>query len=518
MRGLLRLALGAGLLGICACQAPASCSLEPLPEPLQEQQLGQRAVAFYTPAAEVEAMDHELLWLLGEAGQAMAPLELPELAGSLGETLSFTSPAFSESLGLESLAPSLEGSALSIALQSKPLVLDVPLQVFSEGEPLRACSLVIRLAGRQGLVLLTAEQAVDGANLVFASEAFWEGENAEWLEFELEAGCPEQEGSELEERWRVALEEAYRVGLQALSGNLASAAGQSLGLDRACAGRLPAGLSFSLAPSLGSLSQGVQNWHLALVGGVTATTHACVPADILPAEPATGAHAVFPEHLPRSGEDYGMAVALSKAFLFQGLSAAYRSGFFCREAGDGELLVALDDLLRSLTDLAPLGPMRLALAPLGAPSLEFVGADLEAGEQLFRLRLGLPDLTLDVYAEMDGAALRVLAFRADLSLTLLPQIDETGDDMSLRFVLLDVAVNGLEILHDEMLSEAGEDLRTLASQVVERSAYALVNQLPPVPLSLPTCAAGEVLEGQLSEEHVLLYFSDPFEPGPWPLP
>lgn len=501
-----------GLLLLVACEGPESCGVQALDQPLAEEQLGPRSLEFHVPEAEMEDLQHEILWLLGEEGQAAFPLEIPALSGSLGGPLDFDSQSLAGQVSLNSMESWLEEGQLRLQVTLEPHSLSVPLQVYSELDPLRVCQLQVTIPSRQALVLMRLADEGDDQPLHFAAEAAWDSGEAFSPELMLEEGCPQQEGSQLETIWREALSEAYRVGLGSLAEAMSGAADRSLGLDVSLSGKLADGLRFQLSPQLSEVSTDESAWSLGLRGGVSAGSHECVPDDLLSAPPADGQGAPFSEVLPRSGEAYGMAVAISKAFVQQGLTAAHRSGLFCRSAGEGALELELDDLLPSTTDFAPLGSVRVAVFPDGAPQLGVQGADLDAGETLFRLRVSLPQVSMDVYGQMDGAALRLLACKADLRLTLATSI-ENG---LLRFQLVDLAVNNLEILFDELLSESGEDLRQRSTQVIQRVTEALLARLPAMGLNLPVCGAGAALEGQLSEEHLLLYFADPFEPGPWP--
>ncbi|MBN2493473.1 MAG: hypothetical protein JXR96_02685 [Deltaproteobacteria bacterium] len=493
-------------LGLCAL---AACDAPPLPEPLDPAAEGQRAVELFLPAYRAEALDVELLAELEGADADRLRLELDAISGSLGEPLSFECEPASASIALEALSAWAHSGGVSAQVHFESSELLLPLEVFSEGEPLRTCFATAAIALPSATVAM--ELTEQEGSLGLAATVHWDAPRQP-AEVVLEEGCPEQPGSQLASLVRQAVDEALRVGLAGLAGDVALAVERSTGLTAGVSiGLGEPEIRFSLLAALDSIETD-SAVRVGLAGGFEADRASCVPDLPLP-PPASGAAASIAELLPRSGEGYGMAVAFSRAFLLQGLAGVHRAGLVCRHSGQGGLSIEIADLFPSLGALGQLGEVRVAIWPDGQPELDFAGADVLAGEVLPRVLVHLPEVRMDLYIDLEGANVRVLGARADVGLNLAPRLE----DDRLSFALKECQVLHLQIDHAELLAESGETLRSKAGQAIGRVAAAQIEALEPLTIYRPACAGGEVLESRLLDEHVVLYFDGLDPPGLSPI-
>jgi hypothetical protein len=229
-----------------------------------------------------------------------------------------------------------------------------------------------------------------------------------------------------------------------------------------------------------------------------------VPADAADLPPSIEPPAEFSESVPGTGEPYGMGVSISRGFLNQGLAAAYRGGLLCRRAGAGDLSdVRLDDLFTSLRSLGPLSAVRAAVWPGGQPQMEFTSPDPAAGEDLPRVMVTLPRLTVDIYGNLEWTDVRLLSVTADVLAVLAPRL-ENG---ALSFGLVEAHIGAMDINFSKLLDESDQELRSGAIAAAERMIDRMVADMGLAEFPRPACGGGELLAAALEGGRILLYFA-----------
>ena len=161
--------------------------------------------------------------------------------------------------------------------------------------------------------------------------------------------------------------------------------------------------------------------------GITADGHPCMPALALP---QIGASA-----LPGAGSAEPGSVLLSARVVRQALTAVWLAGAACGAHATGGIEVPADDLAAAWPALGRLPantPLSIQLWPREAPSvgLAIGGAD--------RLTVGTGLVDVDLYAELDGAEVRLASMTIDVDAVLGVWIGPTGvvtvtpEDVTLR--------------------------------------------------------------------------------------
>jgi hypothetical protein len=485
---------GALLLGGCPVgpldQEPASGSLSP------------RGLELYLPAGRLEALGGTLLELLRAAGQGELSALLPAQAGSLGDgEASYGLPEQLVGLALEEiqLSPGAGGLLLHATLAGAEASWAMELVPF--GGTGRACALSVHGQPRTLEVgwLLSVDAAGRPA-LVPSGQAALLGEQAQVA---LAQDCTVLDTSALLGEVGLALEAALQAGVPELVARLSVATGSLLGLDAGGSGSVSAGFRFSFLASWEATELTEGRLRVGLAGGFEGERAECVPPDVAEPGPGTGAPAEFSDLLPGAGGEYGLALAVPHATLEQGLRAAHRAGLLCRRADEKPLEgVSLAELLPSLETLGSLNGVRVAVWPEAAPELSMEPPGAE-GERLPRAVVHLSGVGVDVYADLDGADVRVLGCEAELFLTLVPSLDPAG----LRVQLAETRVGNLEIGFALLPDESGPDLHQAAAALLGRLAGALVGSLGPLALPLPAAGRGEVLEAWTEAQAVVIYLA-----------
>ncbi|HOX46147.1 MAG TPA: hypothetical protein PK668_21265 [Myxococcota bacterium] len=476
------------------------CPVEPLDRPPAPEALGPRGLELYLPAGRVAALGAILLEQLRATDQAELRARLPSLAGTLGGgQASYGLPEQELGLALEvilltpldgglQLSASLAGPEASWALDLLPL----------EGEA-RTCALGVHGPARS--LELAWQLHADAAGrpvLLPTGQAVLSGEPGV---VELAQDCTVLDTGALRAEIGQALEAALQAGLPGLVADLGSAAGGVLGLDAGGAGSVSAGFRFSFLTDGTAAALTGGRLRLGLVGGFEGDRAECVPPGLAPPAPGAGGLAGFADLLPGSGQAYGLALAVPHATLVQGLCAAHRAGLLCRRVDEVPLEgVSLTELLPSLEALGSLNGARVAVWPEAAPELSLEPPG-EPGERLPRAVLRLPGVGVDVYADLDGADVRVLGCEAELFLTLVPSLDAEG----LRVRLVETRVGNLEIGFALLPDESGPALRQAAAALLGQAAGVLVDGLGPLALPLPAAGRGEVLEAWTEAQAVVIY-------------
>jgi hypothetical protein len=424
------------------------------------------------------------------------------LQGSLGGTIEFVSNESELEIHAFDLEADVFDSKLQVAASMGAVEVSVPLDVYAEGEFLRTCFLHVVVPER-GLYVTLAFSVVanDGPVLVVDSPPKIVGAS---VAAELDFNCPEQPGSDVQSVVIGSVEKVIQAAGLDFASELAEIAGGAVGTGSGSAGSMVDRVDFLVSPDAGAAGMGADDLRIGLRGGFESTRAPCVPADAADLPPFVEPPAEFPARVPGTGGPYGMGISVSKAFLKQGLAAAYRGGMLCRRAGAGDLPdVRLDDLFPSLRALGPMSAIRAAVWPGGQPELEFAPPDPDAGEDLPQIIVTLPRLALDIYGSLEWTDIRLLSVTADLLLVLSPQI-ENG---SLSFVPVEVHIDGMDIDFSKLLDENDADLRAGARAAAERVIARMVEDLGLLEFPRPACAGGDLLGSALEGGRILLYFA-----------
>jgi hypothetical protein len=135
--------------------------------------------------------------------------------------------------------------------------------------------------------------------------------------------------------------------------------------------------------------------------------------------------------------------------------------------------------------------------------MEFTTPDPAAGEDLPRMMVTLPRLTVDIYGKLEWTDMRLLSVTADILVVLAPRL-ENG---SLTFGLAEAHIGSMDINFSKLLDESDEDLRSGAIAAAERVIDQLVTEIGLVELPRPACGAGDLLGAALEGGRILLYFA-----------
>ena len=479
--------------------APA-CNVSPLQNDLDPASVGSRAVEFYVPATS--PVGDVISAMLTQAEADVIGLNLPAVQGSLGGTLEYVTSECELEIPVFDLGADVLDSKLQIAASMGAAEVTVPLDVYASGELLRTCFLRV-VAPERGLhvKLAFAPTPGNGPLLVVDSPPDIVGTPAT---AELDYDCPEQPGSDVQSVVIGSVEEVIQDGVLAFASDLAGTAGSAVGTTSGAAGSVEDLVDFLMLPDSTAAGMGVDDLRIGLLGGFESVRAPCVPTEATDLPPSIEPPAEFPERVPGTGVPYGMGVSVSKCFLNQGLAAAYRGGLLCRRAGAGDLAeVRMDDLFPSLRSLGPISAVRAAVWPGGQPEMEFTTPDPAAGEDLPRMMVTLPRLTVDIYGKLEWTDIRLLSVTADVLVVLAPRL-ENG---SLAFGLAEAHIGGMDINFSKLLDESDEDLRLGAVAAAERVLDRMVADIGLVELPRPACGAGDLLGAALEGGRILLYFA-----------
>jgi len=484
----------------------AACEQGDLQRRLAQESLGRDVVEFYLPPDAGQQLGDAVAAELALRQADSLRIELPALEGSLGDPLTFATGSATFMLPMSSVRCTPQAGLFSASVDLEPVEANLPVDVFSGGEPLKTCfvHLVIPTRRIQGL-LAWGHDADDAPVVLVEGPAGLDGEAVSWS---FPVDCPQQPGGEFEAVVDHAFRDAQAVGADRLMASVAEALGASLGIEAGGGASIqtPAAegmLHIELGCLPDAVSAQADEVTVRLVGGFESTRAACVPPDVLVAAPGAEPRAEFDQRVPRTGESYTMGVSLSRGMLDQGLAAAHRAGWFCRYPSTGELAgVCLEGMLPSLETVGMVRGVRLALWPASSPTLELVEAYADAGEKLPRLKITFERLDVDIYTELDGADIRLLGLSTSVGLALVPRLE--GQALGLRLGRVDIT--DLQVTNAELAAESDTVLRSVAASLIEQAAAALVDEIEPVPLERPAAAAGELLGSRLTEDRVLLYF------------
>jgi len=478
----------------------AACSVSPLQRDLDPDSVGSQAVEFYIPADS--PLGEVIAGLLTEAQADAVRVSLPVMQGSLGGTLEYVTSECELEIPVSDFGAVVQDSKLQITATMGAAEVNVPLDVYAQGELLRTCFLRLVAPERQVHLQLAFSSAltdapalvVDGAPDIAGSP----------VSAELDYDCPEQPGSDIQSLVIGSVEEVIRESVAGFASDLAVMAGDAVGAGSGIAGSVEDLLDFLMLPDPAAAGMGAEDLRIGLLGGFESERAPCVPADAADLPPSAEPPAGFSAGVPGTGEPYGMGISISKGFLNQGLAAGYRGGLLCRRAGAGNLSgVRLDDLFPSLRSLGPLSAVRAAVWPGGQPQLEFTAPDPEAGEELPRMMVTLPRLVVDVYGNLEWTDVRLLSVTADVLVVLSPRL-ENG---SLSFGLAEAHIGSMNINFSKLLDEDDADLRSGAIAAAERVIGRLVADMRLAEFPRPPCGAGELLKAELDGGRILLYFA-----------
>jgi len=488
------------ILAAAIMMMAAACSVSPLQRDLDPASVGSQAVEFYVPATS--PLDEVISTLLAEAQADVVRVSLPVVEGSLGGTLEYVTSECELEIPVSDLGAVVLDSKLHIDAAMNTAEVNVPLDVYAEGELLRTCFLRLIFPERQLHVELAFSSTLtDAPALVMGSAPEITGSP---LSAELDYDCPEQPGSDVQSLVICSVEEAIRESATVFASELAVMAGEAVGAGSGVAGSVEDLVDFMMLPDPTAAGMGADDLRIGLLGGFESVRAPCVPADAADLAPSTEPPAEFAVSVPGTGEPYGMGISISKGFLNQGLAAGYRGGLLCRRAGAGDISgVRLDDLFPSLRSLGPLCAIRAAVWPGGPPQLEFTVPDPAAGEVLPRMMVTLPRLSLDVYGNLEWTDLRLLSLTADVLVVLSPHL-ENG---SLSFGLAEAHIGSMEISFSKLLDESDEDLRSGAIAAAQRVIGRLVEEMQLAEFLRPPCGGGELLKAELEGGRILLYFA-----------
>jgi len=480
----------------------AGCPAAPLDRQPAPAAQSPRGFELYLPDGRIAELGEALLEVLRADGQAELRAAIAGCAGSLDEDQTgYALPARELALGLEEVVLSpLEGG---LELRARVAGLDEAwaLDLTPPAGAPRTCALTVRAPPRavEAAWLLRADVAERPA-LVPGQPASL-GEPG--VEIGLDPACTVLDTSALVAEVAAAVEAALRAGLDDLVARVGVAAGGVLGLDARHAGSLEGRFRylFQSGGAATSLSRG--RLRIGLPGGFEGELDPCAPPALAVPAPGAGEAADFADLLPGAGTPFGLALAVPRATLEQALRVAHRAGLLCKRAGEAPLEgVSLEELLPSLSTLGSLNGARAAVWPEGAPelSLEQPGGP---EERLPRAVVRLPGVGVDVYADLDGADVRVLGCEAEVFLTLSPSLDADG----LRVRLVEARVGNLEIGFALLPAESGSALRQAAAALLGRLAVVLLAGLPPLALPWPAAGRGEVLEALTDAQAVVVYLA-----------
>ena len=480
--------------------AATACSVSPLQRDLEPASVGSQAVEFYIPATA--PLGEVISGLLAEAQADVVRVSLPVVEGSLGGTLEYVTGECELEIPVSDLGAVVQDSKLQISATMGAAEVNVPLDVYAQGELLRTCYLRLVAPERQvHLQLAFSSTLTDAPALVVNGAPDIAGSP---ISAELDYDCPEQPGSDVLSLVIGSVEEAIRESVEGFASDLAMTAGDAVGTGSGIAGSVEDLLDFLMLPDPAAAGMGADDLRIGLLGGFESVRAPCVPADAADLPPSGEPPAGFSAGVPGTGEPYGMGISISKGFLNQGLAAGYRGGLLCRRAGAGDLSgVRLDDLFPSLRSLGPLSAVRAAVWPGGQPQLEFTAPNPVAGEDLPRMMVTLPRLGVDVYGNLEWTDVRLLSVTADVLVVLSPRLE----DGSLSFGLAETHIGGMDINFSKLLDESDEDLRSGAVATAERVIGGLVADMRLAELPRPSCGGGELLKAELAGGRILLYLA-----------
>jgi hypothetical protein len=229
----------------------------------------------------------------------------------------------------------------------------------------------------------------------------------------------------------------------------------------------------------------------------------CVPATELPPPAVVPIPVLGPEAL---GEGTGYAVLISRVAIEQAAAHLFRAGFFCSRSGAAPPLLsgALDPHFSALRAFVADTPLHLRIRPAKAPALSVP----QGTNGLVALFEGM---VVDVYAVLDGAAVRLSELRVDARVSLLSTFRVDGS-LAVRVGLVEVSdVSWLQA----GLPATPEAPDAAAALVVEA---ALVDLFADKAWALPALPAGIAVQGAtaswLEDSHLVLRF--PPQPGTAP--
>lgn len=490
------------LLGLCLAGGwpAAGCDVAPLQDDLDPASVGGRAVEFYV--SPMSPLGNVISGLLTERQADALKLNLPVLQGSLGGTLEFVTEECEVEIPVAALGAGVLDGKLQVTVSTGAKEATMLLNVYAGGEPLRTCFLHLSCPQREFTVTLAFSAiacdrpvlVVDGAPEIAGAA----------VTAELDFDCPEQPGSDVQSVVIGSIEDGIRGAVREFSSGLTEAAGSAIGTGSGAAGSVGGLVDFLVQPDAGAAGMGADDLCIGLRGGFESTRVPCVPADAADLPPGGEPPASFSQKVPDSVVPYGMGISVSKGFLKQGLAAAYRGGLLCRRAGAGDLAdTRLDDLFPSLRALGYFSAFRAAAWPGGQPEMEFTPPEPDSAEELPRVMLTLPRLTLDIYGSLEGTDIRLLSATADALLVLSPRI-ENG---SLSFSLVEAHIGSMDITFSKLLAEGEDELRTGALAAAERVIGRMVKDMGRLEFPRPAGAGGDLLGSELEGGRVLLYFA-----------
>jgi len=476
------------------------CNVTPLQEDLDPASVGGQAVEYYVPPTS--PLGGVMSDLLASAKADVLKLSLPVVQGSLGGTLEFVTSECELEIPVFDLSAEVLDSKLQIAASMGTAEVTVPLEVYTEGELLRACFLQVNAPERDLHVQLAfCSEPENGPALVVDGAPDIVGMP---VTAELDFDCPQQPGSEVQSVVIGSVEDIIQDSVLGFASGLEEVAGDAVGVNSGAAGSMEGLVDFLMLPDSAAAEMGAADLRIGLLGGFESIRAPCVPTDAADLPPSVEPPADFPERVPDLEVPYGLGVSVSKGFLSQGLAAAYRGGLLCRRAGAGDLSdVRLDDLFPSLRALGSLSAVRAAVWPGGQPEMEFTTPDPAAGEDLPRMMVTLPRLTVDIYGNLECTDLRLLSVTADVLVVLAPRL-ENG---SLAFGLAEAHIGSMDINFSELLDESDEDLRAGSIAAAERVIGRLVADMGLLEVPRPACGGGDLLKSALEGGRILLYFA-----------
>lgn len=488
-----------------ACDpAGSGCGFSPLQRELDPSSLGPSAVEFYLPPGSGPGLGTVIMELLSEKQADKLSGTLPGLTGSLGGPLEFVSSETDLIAAVTGISAELADGKILVEIGLEAAEEILSLEVLTDGTPLRTCFIHINIPERWLRLSLVVESDYSGKARVRV-----EGEplvtNGS-VTTELDLDCPEQPGSDVHLTVTGALEAAYSEAAGQLAADLAEVTACAVGVDLGQSGSSapPGGIHFSLQPGPQAAVSPEGDLRVGLTGGVESELAACASQDASDLPPAAEPPAKFADLVPGTGQPYSMGISISRDFLNQGLTGAYRGGLLCRLPSTGDLDgVKLRDLFESLQGLGELSSIGAAVWPGMPPRLDFTAPDTTSGELLPRVALGFEDLSVDIYVGFQGADVRLLGLNANVTLHLIPVLD--GE--TLHFDLAESTIRDLEVVYSKVLLESANQLRAQSTFALERVLNSLVLNLPRLEIPRPIAAAGDLLDSEQSEGRLLLYFN-----------
>jgi hypothetical protein len=487
-------------LGAAGVLPGTGCDVSPLQDDLDPSSVGGQAVEFYV--SPMSPLGNVLSTLLAEREADTLKFNLPALQGSLGGTLEFVTNEGEVEIPVSDLGAEILDGKLQVSASLGATEATVLLDVYAEGEQLRTCFLRLIAPEREFLVALAFSVAgTNGPDLAVCGAPEITGPP---VTVELDFDCPEQPGSEVQSVVVGSIEEGIQGAMLEFASGLAEVAGSAVGTGSGTAGSVEDLVDFLVQPDAEAAEMGADDLRIGLRGGFESRRAPCVPTDAVDLPPGEEPPADFPQMVPDTIMTYGMGISISKGFLKQGLAAAYRGGMLCRRAGAGDLPdVRLDDLFPSLQKLGYLSAVRAALWPGGQPEVEFTPPEPNSAEELPRLVLTLPRLTLDVYGSLEWTDVRLLSVTADVLLILSPRLE----DGSLSFLLVEAHIGSMDINFSKLLDEDDDDLRAGAIAAAERVIARMVEDIGRLEFPRPASAGGRLLGSTLEGGRILLYFA-----------